>query len=166
VAAVLLLTMLGFRAMYHSWYGIAVRTLREDPQAAAGMGIDIGRIRLIAFAVSGFTGGLAGTMLALTMQAAAPDMFYLRLAFTMMASVVAGGSHHWFGPVVGAALFTLLPAAMQAVLPELQDVASGAALLLAMLFLPRGLVDPRVLLMHLSVQQAARSREPGMGGRR
>ncbi len=166
LAGVLLLTVIAYRGMYHSWYGIAARAVREDPSAAACMGIDIRRIHVIAFAVSGFTGGLAGVLLALMLQFVSPDTFFIHVAFTMIAGVVLGGSHHWFGPVVGAGVFTVLPIIMQALVPDIQDIANGIALLLIMIFLPRGLVDPRVLLMHLSVQQAARSREPGMGGGR
>ncbi len=63
----------------------------------------------------------------------------------MIASVVLGGSYHWIGAIIGAAVFTALPVVMQAVLPAIQDVANGVALLLIMIFLPRGLIDPRAI---------------------
>ena len=61
----------------------------------------------------------------------------------MIAAVVLGGSYHWAGAILGAFVFTALPVAMQALVPAVQDVASGIALLLIMILLPRGLVDPR-----------------------
>jgi branched-chain amino acid transport system permease protein len=165
LALTLLLVMMAYRAMYHSWYGIAARVLRDDPAVARGMGIDVARTQFIAFAVSGFTGGLAGVLLALMLQFISPDTFFIHMAFTMIAGVVLGGSYHWFGPVVGAFAFTLLPTLLQAILPDIQDIADGVALLLIMVFLPRGLVDPRVVLMHLTVAQATRSRDPGQDRR-
>lgn len=143
LAGLLILTVLGFRALDRSWYGIAARAVREDAAVAAGMGIDIRVIQVIAMAISGFAGGLGGVMMALMLQFVSPDTFYIHVAFTMIAGVVLGGSHHWFGPVLGAAVFTALPTLMQAVVPDMQDIANGAALLLIMIFLPRGLLDPR-----------------------
>lgn len=160
LALTLFLVMIAYRGMFHSWYGIAARVVRDDPAVAGNLGINVRGIHLIAFAVSGFTGGLAGVLLALMLQFVSPDTYYIHLAFTMIAGVVLGGSYHWCGPVVGAFVFTLLPQLMQWLLPDIQDVANGVALLLIMIFLPRGLVDPRVLLMHLTVAQATRSRDP------
>ena len=159
LALTLFVVMIGYRGLFHSWYGIATRVQRDDPTVAAGLGVDIGRMRLVAFGVSGFTGGVAGVLLALLLQFVSPDTFYVHLAFTTIAAVVLGGAYHWLGPVVGAGVFTVLPMLFQWLLPDVQDVAEGAVLLLAMIFLPRGLVDPRVLLMHLTVAQATRSRD-------
>jgi branched-chain amino acid transport system permease protein len=78
----------------------------------------------------------------------------------MIAGVVLGGSYHWLGPVVGAFVFTALPVVMEALVPDIQDIADGVALLLIMIFLPRGLIDPRAVLMHLSLAQATRTRDP------
>lgn len=161
LALTLFLVMIAFRGMYHSWYGIAARVLREDPAVAASLGINVRQIQWISFGVSGFTGGLAGVLMALMLQFVSPDTFFIHVAFTMIAGVVLGGSYHWFGPVVGAVVFTILPVIMEAVFPEVQDIANGIALLVIMIFLPRGLMDPRVLLMHWSIEQASRSRESG-----
>ncbi len=145
LVALLALAVFGFWLLDRSWYGIAAKSVREDPSVAACMGIDPRRIQLIAMAVSGLAGGLGGVLMAMMLQFVSPDTFFIHVAFTMIAGVVLGGSHHWFGPVLGAAVFTALPTVMQAVVPDLQDIANGAALLLIMIFLPRGLLDPRAL---------------------
>jgi branched-chain amino acid transport system permease protein len=160
LALTLLVVMAVFRALHHSWYGIATRVLREDPAMAAGLGIDVRATQFIAFGISGFTGGLGGVLLALMLQFVSPDTFYIHIAFTMIAGVVLGGSYHWLGPVVGAFVFTALPVVMEALVPDIQDIADGVALLLIMIFLPRGLIDPRAVLMHLSLAQATRTRDP------
>ena len=126
-----------------SWYGIATRAVREDPAVASSLGIAPKRLQLIAFAISGATGGLGGVLLAMVLQFISPETYYINIAFTMIAAVVLGGSYHWTGAILGALVFTALPVVMQAVLPAVQDVASGVALLLIMILLPRGLVDPR-----------------------
>ena len=139
-----------FYRMHNSWYGLVTRAVREDPAVASTMGISTYRIQFIAFLISGAVGGIGGAALATTLQFISADTYFLALAFTMIASTVLGGSFHWFGPIVGAFVFTALPTTMQAVLPEIQDVAKGVVLLVIMILLPRGLIDPRALKQRLS----------------
>ncbi len=132
-----------FWRLSNSWYGIAARAVREDPAVAASLGIPPRRVQTIAFVVSGATGGLGGMALALMLQFLSPDTYFINIAFTMIAAVVLGGSYHWAGAILGAVVFTALPVVAQAVLPEFEKVLNGVAVLLLMIFLPRGLIDPR-----------------------
>lgn len=134
---------LAFWRLSVSWYGIAARAVREDPAVASSLGIAPKRLQVAAFAISGAVGGLGGVLLAMLLQFVSPETYYINVAFTMVAAVVLGGSYHWAGAIVGALVFTALPVVMQAMVPEVQDVANGVALLLIMILLPRGLVDPR-----------------------
>lgn len=157
VALVLLLVvaMIVFWRLSVSWYGIAARAVREDPAVAASLGIAPRRIQVIAFAISGAVGGLGGMLLALALQFLSPDTYFVNIAFTMIASVVLGGSYHWVGAIIGAAVFTALPVITQAIVPSIQDVANGVVLLLIMIFLPRGLVDPRAIRLRRAHRRAA-----------
>ncbi len=146
----LAITAFAFYRMHNSWYGLVSRAVREDPSVASTMGISTYRIQFIAFLISGAVGGIGGAALATTLQFISADTYFLALAFTMIASTVLGGSFHWFGPIVGAFVFTALPTTMQAVVPEIQDVAKGLVLLVIMILLPRGLIDPRVFKLRKS----------------
>jgi len=128
-----------------SWYGIAAQSVREDPAVASSLGISARDIQTIAFVISGAVGGLGGILLAGLLQFISPDTYFVNIAFTMIAGVVLGGSYHWSGAIVGAAVFTALPVVAQAAFPEYQDVANGVVLLAIMIFLPRGLIDPRAI---------------------
>jgi branched-chain amino acid transport system permease protein len=154
LAALLAVCALGFWRLHRSWYGLAARAVREDAAVASTMGFSPYRIQFAATAISGVVGGLGGAALAFTLQFISPDTYFIGLAFTMIASTVLGGSFHWFGPIVGAFVFTALPTAMQALVPQIEDVAKGVALLVIMIFLPRGLVDPRFW----ALRRAARRR--------
>jgi len=151
----LALTALIFYRLHNSWYGLATRAVREDPAVAATMGISTWQIQFIAFSISGAVGGLGGAGMATTLQFISADTYFLSAAFTMIASTVLGGSFHWFGPIVGAFIFTALPTVMQSIVPAVQDVAKGVVLLLIMIYLPRGLIDPRAR----KLRKAARERE-------
>jgi len=152
LTGILVLTVLAFYALYHSWFGIASRVLREDPSVAACMGVDLRKVQFIAFGISGIVGGVGGAAMAMLLQYISPDTFFLGIAFTMIAATVLGGSYHWFGPVLGAAVYTALPSLMQFIVPSLQDVANGVFLLLIMVFLPRGLIDPRAMRLRRSAK--------------
>jgi branched-chain amino acid transport system permease protein len=154
----LLVAMLVFHRLSVSWYGIIARAVREDPAVASSLGIVPREVQSIAFVISGAVGGIGGLLLALSLQFLSPDTFFINIAFTMIAAVVLGGSYHWIGAVIGAAVFTALPVIMQAVVPAIQDVANGVALLLIMIFVPRGLFDPRARRLRRTQAAAQRSR--------
>lgn len=161
LALLLALAVLVFWRLTVSWYGIAAHAVREDPAVASSLGIAPRRIQTIAFAISGAAGGLGGIVLAMVLQYLSPDTYFVHIAFTMIASVVLGGSYHWVGAIIGAGVFTALPVICQAIVPDIQDVANGVVLLLIMIFLPRGLVDPRAIRLRRaernSVAQAQRA---------
>ncbi|MBU6497936.1 MAG: branched-chain amino acid ABC transporter permease [Rhodospirillales bacterium] len=145
LAAILAVICVVFWRLSASWYGIAARAVREDAAVAATLGIPQRRIQTIAFIISGAVGGLGGILLALMLQFLSPETYFIDIAFTMIAAVVLGGSYHWAGAIVGAVVFTALPVLLQAVVPDFEKVANGICLLLIMIFLPRGLIDPRAL---------------------
>jgi branched-chain amino acid transport system permease protein len=151
----LVAAMLVFHRLSRSWFGIAARAVREDPAVASSLGIAPRRIQTISFVVSGAVGGLGGMLFALVLQFVSPDTYFVNMAFTMIAAVVLGGSYHWAGAILGAAVFTALPVATQAIVPHFQEVANGVVLLLIMIFLPRGLVDPRAIRLRRAKSAAA-----------
>jgi branched-chain amino acid transport system permease protein len=155
LALLLGVAMLVFHRLSVSWFGIAARAVREDPAVAASLGISTRRIQTISFVISGAVGGIGGMLFALALQFISPDTYFINMAFTMIAAVVLGGSYHWVGAIIGAAVFTALPVATQAIVPQFQDVANGIVLLLIMIFLPRGLVDPRAIRLRRAAKQAA-----------
>ncbi len=155
LAIILAVLALVFYRMHNSWYGLASRAVREDAAVASTMGISPYRIQFIAFIISGLVGGIGGAALAFTLQFISPETYFIGIAFTMIASTVLGGSFHWLGPIIGAAVFTALPVTMQAIVPAVEDVAKGVVLLLIMIFLPRGLIDPRAF----GLRRAAKRRE-------
>jgi len=161
LALLLSLATLIFYRLYHSWFGLISLAVREDPAVASTMGIPPRRIQFIAFVISGIVGGVGGAALAFTLQFISPETYFIGIAFSMIAGTVLGGSFHWLGPVVGALVFTALPTTVQAFVPQIEDVAKGVVLLLIMVFLPRGLIDPRA--MRLRKANKKNNQQPGAG---
>ncbi|MGI5229829.1 branched-chain amino acid ABC transporter permease [Actinoallomurus sp. CA-142502] len=125
-----------------SRFGTAAVATREDPTVAATMGIPVRRVQAVAFVISGVLGGVGGVLQAGLLRYIDPDSFYIDLAVTVIACVVLGGAYHWFGSVIGAVVFTGLPVYVNQFIGQGQAIIDGALLLIIMIWLPGGLVDP------------------------
>ncbi|WP_447643429.1 branched-chain amino acid ABC transporter permease [Nocardioides zeae] len=118
--------------------GRRVDAVREDPELAASMGINVRRYRLTAFAVSGVLGGAAGAMNILVRSAVSPLDIGFPLIVLALTMIIVGGSLSWKGAVVGALIFTWLPDLL-AVVGQWQELIYGVIVALAAVLLPRGL---------------------------
>lgn len=132
-----------FWRLADSRFGLAAITVHEDPAAASTLGVNTRHIQRIGFLFSGAVGGLGGVLMADQLQFIGPNTFYIDLAFTMLAAVVLGGAFHWFGAIVGAMVFRFLPDILSDYIDDGHHIANGVLLVIIMIYLPRGIVDPR-----------------------
>jgi branched-chain amino acid transport system permease protein len=142
LVVVLALACLVLARLARSRFGTAAVATREDPTAAATMGIPVRRVQLAAFVISGVLGGVGGVLQAGLLRYIDPDSFYIDLAVTVIACVVLGGAYHWFGSVIGAVIFTGLPVYVNQFVGQGQSIINGVLLLVIMIWVPGGLVDP------------------------
>jgi len=148
--AALALTLLVSYNVIHSRAGRGLRALATSETAAAASGVPVGRYRLAVFALSAAFAGLAGGVYAFFVGYLAPGSFPVLLSIEYVVMAVVGGLGTISGPVVGATAIVLLVRAltefgtqpgMPSYAPSVLSYAVYALLLvLAMLFLPRGLV--------------------------
>jgi branched-chain amino acid transport system permease protein len=89
-------------AYQRSRLGRQLRASREDPAAAAGVGVRVHLQRLWAFTVSGALGGLAGGLLVHQLGSITTEQVYLELTFLTLAMLVVGGLTSLWGAVIGA----------------------------------------------------------------
>lgn len=122
--------------------GLAAEAVRSHPDVAASLAIDVYGTRRSLWMLSGAIAGLAGVVYASLVQFLSPDTFYVNIAFVMLAAVVLGGNRHWFGGIVGAFVFTILPEVLRRFLTQGETIVNGVLLIVIMIYLPRGLVDP------------------------
>lgn len=118
--------------------GRAMIAVRDNEPLAVAAGIDPLKIRLFAFAVSGAFAGLAGACYAHYISFIDPGVFGFWFSEPLLVMVVLGGSGTLWGPVLGAVVFTALPELLR-LAPEIRSLLYGIILLLAVLYLPRGL---------------------------
>lgn len=138
IVLVILLCLAGVALTEHGRVGRRVDAVREDPELASSMGINVRRYRLLAFVASGFLGGVAGAMNVLARTTIGPADIGFGLVILALTMIIVGGALSWKGAVIGAILFTWLPEILTFV-GEWQELVYGFIVLLAGIFLPRGL---------------------------
>ena len=141
VLAVAVLAFLIVRQIVQSRIGRALVALRANETLARSVGIRVTHYLVIAAVVSAGIAGAAGSLFAHYVRIIDPDVFLFIYTVTMVIMVVTGGKGTLWGPVVGGLVFGLMPDLLRgAARPEAQWVVYGAAMILFVMFLPRGIV--------------------------
>ncbi len=141
VLAVGVLAFLLVRQLVESRIGRALIALRSNEALARSVGIPVTHYLVVAAVVSAGIAGAAGSLFAHYMGIVDPDVFMFIYTVTMVIMVVTGGKGTLWGPVVGGLIFGLIPDLLRGrAAPELQWVIYGVAMILFVMFLPRGIV--------------------------
>jgi len=135
-------TLVIARGIMRARLGLGLFAIHDDEDAAEVVGVPTYRYKLIAFGVSCGLAGVAGGIHALFISyVTANGTFNITVPLTVILMSVLGGTRHWAGPALGAALITVLlyasTAAEQAVVGK---AVVGAILVAAVLFLPNGIL--------------------------
>jgi branched-chain amino acid transport system permease protein len=101
-------TLLAAAIYQKSRFGLAARASRENAIAARASGVDVGRTRVMAFALSGFFMGLGGVLQAHFLGSIAVSGFGLSATFMTLAMLVIGGQESLTGAVVGVVAVSAL----------------------------------------------------------
>ncbi|HEY5799885.1 MAG TPA: branched-chain amino acid ABC transporter permease [Burkholderiaceae bacterium] len=142
IALLLALTLYGLARLRRSKTGRAFEAIRQDEVAAGLMGIAVARHKLLAFVLGAMIAGVAGALNAHYTFVIGPNNYAFENAVEILTMAVFGGTGNLIGPVLGAGILTLLPEALR----ELKDyrlAVNGLILVLVVLYLPRGIWDPR-----------------------
>jgi branched-chain amino acid transport system permease protein len=123
-----------------SWFGRACRAVRDNPEAAAAMGVDVARTKVIAFTLTSALAGVAGMVYAFVDNTVNPPIFGLENAFLLLFMVIVGGAGRHAGAIIGAALLFLLPFWLSPLVGHHHVLVFGVLMLAAILLQPRGLI--------------------------
>lgn len=127
------------RNLLNSHVGRLFVAVRDDPVACLSCGANVARLKIVAFGISTIYAGVAGGLYAGLTGYVAPTAFTSDESISILAMVVVGGAASNEGAVLGA----LLIAAAREMLHGMQTLSGlfyGLIILLAILFVPNGLV--------------------------
>jgi branched-chain amino acid transport system permease protein len=140
VLAVLLLAMRIAANMLHGRTGRAFVAIRDQPIAAAAMGIHTARYKTLAFGTSTLFTGVAGALAAIVIGYVSPEGYSLFLSISFLVGSAVGGIATIGGAIVGGLFIQFVPNLAN----DISDAAPGAiyglAMLLFMYAMPRGVV--------------------------
>lgn len=140
LAAVLMILALVIKKnIIQSRVGRAFIAVRENPHAAAGMGINVAKYKIMAFAISAFAAGLAGALYAHMVRFISPDTFTKDQSNMFMTMLLFGGIATIAGPIIGAAAITVMMELLQQ-FAAYQTLIYAALILIVLFLLPNGTV--------------------------
>ncbi len=132
--------------------GRALRTVRENEQAALALGKDVRRLRMLAFVIGGGLAGLSGALLVGFISAWAPGSWTYAETFVYVTAVIVGGFGSNLGVVIGVLLVPIIFGELTRFLPNVgqagwidagQLIVYGVLTLVFLWFRPRGVFPER-----------------------
>jgi branched-chain amino acid transport system permease protein len=138
VLVMLIFTFLFIRKFISSYFGRSLTAIRENDVLAEAMGIWIMKYKLMAFVISTFFAGLAGSLYAHYFRFISPVSFTVIQSFETLINVIFGGASLLVGPIIGSTILTVIPEGLRMV-AEYRNTIYAIILLLVILFLPGGI---------------------------
>ena len=157
--------------------GRAWEALREDEIACRSLGINTTNTKLTAFALGAMFGGFAGSFFAVRQGFVSPESFTFIESATILAIVVLGGMGSQLGVAIAAAAMIGIPELMRELdwmkrifgedfdPTQYRMLLFGAAMVIMMIWKPRGLVSTRLPSVFLKEQKAVVRRSCQRGAR-
>jgi len=96
------------RRLTDSPFGRVLTTIRENPERAEFIGVDVRAYELAAFTIAGGFAGLSGALFGIFNRGVFADFVFWSKSADVMIMTILGGIHHFWGPAVGALVLTLL----------------------------------------------------------
>ncbi len=139
---VFLLTLL-YRHITGTRMGRAFLAIRESEIAASTMGIDVAKYKVVAFLLSAFYAGIAGSLVGALAGYLSIEAFEFFLSITFLAMIIIGGISSILGTFLGATYIILLPELLRDVpgAKDIQVLVYGLSMMLIIIYWPRGLAS-------------------------
>ncbi len=147
--AAVIVTILTISRLKNSRVGLALQALREDEIASEAMGINLTRVKLMAFALSSAWAGFAGVFFAAKTSFVNPASFTFMESAMMLSMVVLGGMGSITGVTLGALILILVPEYLRA-FADYRMLLFGATMVIMMIFRPQGLITGERRKYHIT----------------
>jgi branched-chain amino acid transport system permease protein len=140
---VLVICLVGIYLLWrivNSPFGKTLTAIRENPERADFVGIDVRRYQLYAFMLAGAFSGLAGALIMVNDRSVYPDLAFWTQSTQVLLMTLLGGVYTFFGPIVGAFLLLAMDADITQNYPDIWQLFLGAVLILILYGLPGGII--------------------------
>jgi branched-chain amino acid transport system permease protein len=124
----------------NSPFGKTLTAIRENPERAGFIGINVKRYQLYAFMIAGAFSGLAGALIMLNERSVYPDLAFWTRSTQVLLMSILGGVYTFSGPIVGAFLLLFMDADITQNYPDIWQLFLGIVLILILYGLPGGVM--------------------------
>lgn len=124
----------------NSPFGKTLTAIRENPERADFVGINVKRYQLYAFMVAGAFSGLTGALIMVNERSVYPDLAHWTQSTQVLLMSLLGGVYTFFGPIIGALLLLTMDADITQDYPEIWQLFLGSVLILILYGLPGGIM--------------------------
>ena len=149
-ATMMVLCFAGLYRLVNSRLGKLCQSLQQNEELASSIGVNIAYLRLIAYAVSSFLGGIGGAIFAAITQSIYPSSFTVTDSVNFMLNCFLGGLGYVFGPMLGT-LVLYFGWNLLFQTGQFQLLIYSTLMIILMLFLPNGILSLGTLLSRKKV---------------
>ncbi len=122
-------------------FGMALTGIGESEDAASHIGIHTTKTKVFGFAITAFLMGTVGAVRATMLNHIDPtSAFNMMFSFLPVLMCVFGGIKTFLGPIIGAIVFAILQYNLVTEMPQVYMIIFGGIMILAILFMPSGIV--------------------------
>jgi ABC-type branched-subunit amino acid transport system ATPase component/ABC-type branched-subunit amino acid transport system permease subunit len=139
VLAMFVLALLLQHRLIESQFGMRIRAVKHSEIALASVGIDVYWLKVTVFVISAAFAGFGGTLFAHQQNYISPDNFQFFSSVFFLLAVLFGGAGTLLGPVIGAAVLTLLPEMLHD-FDKYRLIVFATLILLTLYVLPNGVM--------------------------
>jgi branched-chain amino acid transport system permease protein len=125
--------------LFATRFGVAITAVHDDEGVADLMGLDVRAFQVAAFALGSGLAGIGGGLYAHHFSYIEAQYFSISLSISIVLYVLFGGTQSVLGPLLGAAVFTMLPELLRGS-AQWRYVLFAAIVIVAMVVRPQGLV--------------------------
>ena len=144
----------------HSRFGRVLRAIKQDPERVSFVGVNIFRVRLAAFTLSGGLAAIVGTLHTPWVQLVTPDVANWVTSTQPLLNTLVGGATSFWGPMVGAFVFSGINLATHNLI-GLSEVTMGVILLVIILLAPNGIAGLWNAFVHWMTQRSVKGERKG-----
>ena len=164
VAPITVLVVLFAYYFMSTRFGLSLRSIHDDENVATLFGVKVRTAKVIAFTVGAMIVSLGGSLYGHHFNYIEAQTFNVLLSIFILLYVLMGGTQTAWGPLIGAAFFTVVPEVLRAVaevfgwhwVAEGRFLMFGAFIVLLMVVRPEGIMT-RTLLERLRGNTASAS---------
>ncbi|NQU63718.1 MAG: branched-chain amino acid ABC transporter permease [SAR324 cluster bacterium] len=131
--------------------GRMANAVRDNPERVPFVGYNIHLVRFFQFVLSGFFAGIAGGLLAINYEIVNSEMIGAAASGHVLLMTYIGGVGHFFGPIIGAILYTFLHLTLVNI-TQAGQIYLGVLFIIIILWAPNGMAG--IIMVHKPIWQA------------